>query len=82
VASQSKAWNVFARSNIGIAGLNFIQGMDVCVRYSVFVLSCVQEAPLWRADPPSKESYRLYKNQETEKATKVLQRAAEPQVDR
>jgi hypothetical protein len=34
--------------------------MSVCV-YSVFVLSCMQVAALWRADPPSKESYRLYK---------------------
>jgi hypothetical protein len=40
--------------------------MSVCV-YSVFVLSCVQVAVLWRADPPSKESYRLWKDQETEK---------------
>jgi hypothetical protein len=32
--------------------------MSVCV-YSVFVLSCVQVAALRRADPPSKESYRL-----------------------
>jgi hypothetical protein len=34
--------------------------MPVCV-YSVFVLSCVQVATLQRADPPSKEFYRLCK---------------------
>jgi hypothetical protein len=34
--------------------------MSVCV-YSVFVLSCVQEAALRRTDPPSKEYYRLCK---------------------
>jgi hypothetical protein len=34
--------------------------MSVCV-YSVFVLSCVQVVNLRRADPPSKESYRLCK---------------------
>jgi hypothetical protein len=34
--------------------------MSVCV-YSVFVLSCVQVAALLRADPPSKETYRLCK---------------------
>jgi hypothetical protein len=34
--------------------------MSVCV-YSVFVLSCVQVAALRRADPPSKEPYRLCK---------------------
>jgi hypothetical protein len=35
--------------------------MSVCV-YSSFVLSCVQVAALRRADPPSKESYSLYKS--------------------
>jgi hypothetical protein len=44
--------------------------MSVCV-YSVFVLSCVQVAALRRADPPSKESYRLCKNQEAGRAAKV-----------
>jgi hypothetical protein len=45
----------------------------------LFVLSCVQVAALRRADPPSKESYRLcQKNQETEKAAKVQQRVVEP----
>jgi hypothetical protein len=51
--------------------------MSVCV-YSVFVLSCVQIATLRRADPPSKESYLLCKDQETEKSAKVQQRAVEP----
>jgi hypothetical protein len=32
VATQSKAWTVFARSNAGIVGSNPTQGMDVCVR--------------------------------------------------
>jgi hypothetical protein len=41
VAVQSKAWNVFAHLNTGIMGLNPTQGMDICLRYSVFVLSCV-----------------------------------------
>jgi hypothetical protein len=45
--------------------------MSVCV-YSVFVLSCVKVAALQRADhPASEESYRLFKDQETEKAAKV-----------
>jgi hypothetical protein len=34
--------------------------MSVCI-YSLFVLSYVQVAALRRADPPSKESYRLCK---------------------
>jgi hypothetical protein len=44
----------------------------------VFVRSCVQVASLRRADPPSKESYRLCK---TEKATKAQQRPVEPHID-
>jgi hypothetical protein len=32
---------------------------DVCVRFSVFVLSSVSVDALRRADHPSKESYRL-----------------------
>jgi hypothetical protein len=47
--------------------------MSVCV-YSVFMLSCVQAVDLRWADPQSKESNRLCKNQETEKADKVQQR--------
>jgi hypothetical protein len=44
--------------------------MSVCV-YSVLVLSCVYVAALRRADPPSKEFYRLYIDKETEKEVKV-----------
>jgi hypothetical protein len=51
VASRAKAWNVFTCWNTGIVGSNSTQGMDVCV-YSVCIV-------LRRADPPSKESYRL-----------------------
>jgi hypothetical protein len=52
--------------------------MSVCV-YSVFVLSCEQVEALRRADPPSKESYRLCKKDyKTEKAAKVQRRAVEP----
>jgi hypothetical protein len=35
IAAQSKASTVFDRSNIGIAGSNPAQGMDVCPRFSV-----------------------------------------------
>jgi hypothetical protein len=53
--------------------------MDVCVRvFSVCAALCVQVVTLRRADPPSKESYRLRKNQETEKEDKVQQRTVEP----
>jgi hypothetical protein len=35
VAERSKASTVFGRSNIGIAGSNPTQGMDVCLSFSV-----------------------------------------------
>jgi hypothetical protein len=37
VATRSKKWTVFARSNAGIVSSNPTRGVDVCV-YSVFVL--------------------------------------------
>jgi hypothetical protein len=37
----SEARTVFGRSNIGIVGLNPTGGMDVCPRFSVFMLPCV-----------------------------------------
>jgi hypothetical protein len=52
--AQSKAGTVFTRSNAGVVGSNPPQGMDDCVR-----LFCVLLEALRRADPPSKESYRL-----------------------
>jgi hypothetical protein len=76
VASRSKVWTVFARSNTGIVGLNPTWGMDVC-GCLFCLLFCVYLAALRRADPPSKESYRV-KDQETEKVSKVQQRAVEP----
>jgi hypothetical protein len=57
VAARSKAWTVFALSNSGVVGSNLTRGMDVCVR--LFVILCVGKG-FRRADPPSKESYRLY----------------------
>jgi hypothetical protein len=78
MTARSKALTVFARWNSAVVGSNPTWGwMSVCV-YSVFVLSCVQVAALRRADPPSKESYCLCKDQETEKAAKDQQRAVEP----
>jgi hypothetical protein len=52
---MSKAWTVFAHPNAEIVSSNPIWGMDFCVR-----LLCAYVAALRRADPPSKESYRLY----------------------
>jgi hypothetical protein len=49
VLARSKAF--FARSNTGIVGSNPTQGIDICL---------CQVAALRQADPPSKESYRLF----------------------
>jgi hypothetical protein len=46
--------------------------------FSLFLLSSVQVAALRRADPPSKESYRLCKRSRNWKAVKAQQRAVEP----
>jgi hypothetical protein len=60
VAGAPKSWTVFVRLNTGIVGSNPTWGVNVCVRFSLFALFCVQVAALRRADPPSKESYRMY----------------------
>jgi hypothetical protein len=80
VTARSKAWTVFARSKAGIVGSNPTQRMDVCVCvFSVFALSCVQVVALRRADPSSKEPYRLCKKDcETEEETRAQQRAVDP----
>jgi hypothetical protein len=60
VTAQSKAWIVFARSNIGVVGSNPTRGMDVCMRlfcvYSVVVCVGSGLATSWS---PVQESYRL-----------------------
>jgi hypothetical protein len=58
VAERSKVLIFFIRSDTDIMCSNSIKGIDVYV-YSVFVLSCTLVQGLRRADPPSKESYRL-----------------------
>jgi hypothetical protein len=55
--------------------------MPSCV-YSVFALSYVYVAALQRADPSSKEFYRLSKKDyETEVEARVQQRAVEPLIN-
>jgi hypothetical protein len=51
--------------------------MPVCV-YSVFVLFCAEIAALQLADPPIRIPTICVKDQETEKAGKVQQRAVGP----
>jgi hypothetical protein len=57
------------------------KGMGVCIvrAHSGFVLSCTQVAALRRADPSSKESYRLCKEDcESEEEASAQQTAVEP----
>jgi hypothetical protein len=70
VAARSKAWTVFACSNMGVVGSNLTRDTDVCVRLYV-------EALRW-ADPPIKESYRLCIGLRICEAAKAQQRAVEP----
>jgi hypothetical protein len=65
VAAQSKAWTA---QTLGSWVLFSPEAwMSVWV-YSVFVLSCVQVAAVRRADPSSKESYRLCKKIQKKKS--------------
>jgi hypothetical protein len=60
VAAQSKAWNALARSNTRIIGSNPTRSMDIYIMCVYSVLFCAYVEALRWADPPSKESYRLY----------------------
>jgi hypothetical protein len=51
--------DVFARSNASIVGSNRSQFIDVFLRLFLVCVVLCKVAVLWRADPPSKESYRL-----------------------
>jgi hypothetical protein len=57
-AARCKARTVMAHSKNGLMGSNSTRAVDICVYY-VFVLSCVYVGSFRRADPQSKESYRL-----------------------
>jgi hypothetical protein len=77
VAARSKARTVFACSDTGAVGSNPTLAVDVCV-YSVFALFCVYVQALRRADPPSKESYRLCLGSRHWNADMAKQWAVEP----
>jgi hypothetical protein len=63
-------------------GSNPTWDMDVYVHlFCVCAALGVQAAALRRPDPPSKESYRLYKRSRNWKAARVQQRAVEPWMD-
>jgi hypothetical protein len=61
VAARSEARNVFVSSNTGIVVSNPTQGMNVCLRLLCVCIVLCEVAALRRADPLSKESYRLIK---------------------
>jgi hypothetical protein len=72
VAAQSKAWNVFARSNIGIVDWNPTQGMGVCLR--LFCV-CVRKRPCDGVIPRSRsptDCLRLRNWSETKRFTDAL----------
>jgi hypothetical protein len=81
VAARSKTWTAFARSNAEIVGSNPIPGLVVVRVYSVFVLFCIQIEALRRADPQSKESYRLCIGLRIWKAAKDKLRTLKPLID-
>jgi hypothetical protein len=74
VAARSKVWTVFARLNTGIVGSNPTLGMDVYVCLFCVCVVLRVGSGLRRADPPSKESYRLRIGEETGKEAKVQQK--------
>jgi hypothetical protein len=79
VASRSKAWTGFARSNTGLVDSIPTWGMDICVYvYYVFVLSCVQVATFRRVDPLSRSLTVCVKDKEADKESRVQKRAVEP----
>jgi hypothetical protein len=68
-----------SRSKAGTVGSNTTRGMDVCVHLFYVSVVLVSLAALRLADPPSKESYRLYiKDYRTEEEARAQQRAVEP----
>jgi hypothetical protein len=71
-AARSKAWNVFACSNTGVVSSNPSRSINVCER-----LFCPLVETLCRADPPSKQSYRLCIGSQTDKEARAQQWAVE-----
>jgi hypothetical protein len=73
MVAPSGVRTVFDRSKTGIVGSNLTRGMDICPRF--FLLCC----PVWveglrRADPPSKESNRMSKNNFVSFRSQILNR--------
>jgi hypothetical protein len=83
LAARSKAWTVFARSNTAIVGSNLNWGMNICVRLlCVCAVLCAGSSLATGSSPIQGIIPTVYKDQETENADKVKQRAVEPKTER
>jgi hypothetical protein len=79
VASRSKAWTVFARSNAGILGSNPTQGMDICVcLFCVCVVLHVGSGLAMDWSHVQGVLPTVCRIKKLKKAAKVQQRAVEP----
>jgi hypothetical protein len=79
VAVRSKAWTVFAHSNIEIVGSNPTGGMDVCVRlFSVCVVLCVGSGLVTGRSPIQGVLQAVCMITKTEREPKPNKRAVEP----
>jgi hypothetical protein len=90
---SSIAYHIADHGDREVQGINWLRSLErwdrgfesysrhecLCVRLFCVCVVCVKVATLRQADPPSKEFYRLCKNDyETEKEARAQQRAVEP----
>jgi hypothetical protein len=79
VVARSKAWTVFACSNIAIVGSGPTWGMDVCLSlFCVCFVLCVSSSLAAGWSPICKEFYRLYRVKKLKKNVAKVRRAVQP----
>jgi hypothetical protein len=75
VVGLSKAWTVFARSNIDVVGSNPTQGMGVCVRlFWVYIVLSVGSGLVTDWSPVQEVLPTVYRIKKLKKAAKVQQK--------